>query len=319
MIRCYGELGPLEDALKRKRTISLGPFISKSEHLDGAMAGRKPAGRGRGRGKSGAMTSSRNEVPEVYRDMLAEAMSGQAELPERPLKKRRTARHLEGSSAGPSTQPAQSLDDAEEDEDIEFEDVLDPFEKNHASRDPDVDTEASSESGMKEQQTVYRYSDDESSDRESSDGDIVWDDISFEAKAKDEEQSKDLELTLTSKPTPQASTTVNRRKAITKLERSLRMEIHKIHVLCLLAHVDRRNDWCNDLEVQRALKKLLDKKMITFLKPKSELSQFGRAESLKRGLDMVSTMWMARYTINSRGMRRSLWAENEKALQGVRS
>ncbi|RFU27403.1 hypothetical protein B7463_g8935, partial [Scytalidium lignicola] len=276
------------------------------------MARGRPAARGRGKGKARNSTLGRNVVPEVYRDMLAEAMSAQPELTESPLKRRRTTRNLEKSVAS-DFKPVQNVEDENEEEDIEFEDVLDTSNKRNDLVDSDSESDDFSDSVTKKLQTAYRDSEDESSE-----SDIAWDDIDFDFKAQDSEPNKDLELTLTTKATPQAKITANRRKAITKSERNLRLEIHKTHVLCLLAHVDRRNDWCNDLEVQRALKSLLDKKMITFLKPKAELSQFGRAESLKRGLDMVSAMWLARYTITSRGMRKSLWAENEKDLQNFR-
>ena len=41
-----------------------------------------------------------------------------------------------------------------------------------------------------------------------------------------------------------------KRKLVTAAEREMRIEIHKMHLLCLLAHVGRRNHWCNDPEVQ---------------------------------------------------------------------
>ncbi|KAH8809282.1 hypothetical protein F5884DRAFT_734284 [Xylogone sp. PMI_703] len=255
--------------------------------------------------RAGKARSNHNHVPEVYRDMLAEAMSAQPELPERPPKKRRTARN----PGGVVTDDSKNVNNKEiidEEEDVEFEDVLDTFKRNS-------DASGLAEPVVKELQTAYRDSEDGSSD-----SDIAWDDIDFDLKEQDDKPTKDLELTLTAKSEPQRSAAITRRKAITKLERNLRLEIHKTHVLCLLAHVDRRNDWCNDLEVQRSLKPLLDKKTIAFLKPRKELSQFGQAESLKRGLDMVSAMWLARYTITTRGMRKALWAEDEKDLSNFK-
>jgi hypothetical protein len=43
---------------------------------------------------------------------------------------------------------------------------------------------------------------------------------------------------------------VVRRKPVTAAERKIRLDVHKTHLLCLLSHVQRRNLWCNDEEVQ---------------------------------------------------------------------
>jgi xeroderma pigmentosum group C-complementing protein len=126
-------------------------------------------------------------------------------------------------------------------------------------------------------------------------------------------------LTLKPRTTPQRQKVAPRRKAVSKAEKVLRLEAHKMHVLCLLAHLDRRNEWCNDEDVKKSLKPLLDKKMLTFLTPKSNLSQFGRAESLKRGLEQVSVMWRTKFNIVLRGSRRALWADDEKDVQNVRA
>jgi xeroderma pigmentosum group C-complementing protein len=43
---------------------------------------------------------------------------------------------------------------------------------------------------------------------------------------------------------------VIRRKPVTAAERKIRLDVHKTHLLCLLSHVQRRNLWCNDEEIQ---------------------------------------------------------------------
>jgi xeroderma pigmentosum group C-complementing protein len=55
--------------------------------------------------------------------------------------------------------------------------------------------------------------------------------------------------------------------------------------------------------------------MVKFLNPPSNASQFGRTESLKKGLQEVATMFKAKYSITERGLRRALWAEDESQLQ----
>lgn len=39
------------------------------------------------------------------------------------------------------------------------------------------------------------------------------------------------------------------RRKVTSIDRKIRLEGHKLHLLCLIAHVHRRNKWCSDPEV----------------------------------------------------------------------
>ncbi|OAA62837.1 DNA repair protein [Niveomyces insectorum RCEF 264] len=107
-----------------------------------------------------------------------------------------------------------------------------------------------------------------------------------------------------------------RKKPLTRAERLRRIDIHKVHVCCLMAHAARRNRWCNDEAVQEALQPLLTDKMLTYLNPDTtRLSQFGQTESLKNGLQQVATMFRARFAITERGLRRALWADDPDHLK----
>src|SRR5271168_79317 len=79
----------------------------------------------RGKGKAKASATNRNVVPAVYQDMLAETLSLQSDMPERPLKKRRTGRRDESAPASSAAKPPNPVSNDEE-EDIEFEDVFQP-------------------------------------------------------------------------------------------------------------------------------------------------------------------------------------------------
>lgn len=109
----------------------------------------------------------------------------------------------------------------------------------------------------------------------------------------------------------------NRKKPLSRAERMHRVEIHKMHLLCLMAHAARRNRWCNSAKAQAALRPLLTAKMMSYLNPGGHLTQFGQTESLKNGLQQVATMFRARFSITERGMRRALWAENLERLKDV--
>jgi xeroderma pigmentosum group C-complementing protein len=239
------------------------------------MAGKKAATRGKGKAKT---SSGQNVVPEVYQQMLAEALPTQSNTPERPLKKRRTGlRNALSDAAGPAK--SSDPDDEDDEEEAEFEDVLE-------ARNQDGEEASKFEALSKAQQTAYR-----DSDSESGQSDPEWEGVDIDTLPQDNEPSGDLELTLKPRTTAQPQK----------------------------AHLDRRNAWCNDEEVKRSLKPLLDKKMLTFLKPRSDLSQFGRTESLKRGLEQVSVMWRTKFNIMARGTRRALWADDEKDVQNVRN
>ncbi|KAK2627784.1 hypothetical protein QTJ16_002430 [Diplocarpon rosae] len=261
------------------------------------MAGKKGAARGRGKGK-GKGKGKDSAVPDVYQDMLIEALPAQSEIPERPLKRRRIERRDRTVAEVAQTSSAKIPDQDEDDEELQFEDVLEPPQG--SGSEADIPT--------KRQQTAYR-----DSDEDSEESDDEWQGFNLDAKPEDDEPNGDLELTITKRPA--AKSTASRRRPVTKIDKIDRLLKHKMHVLCLLSHVDRRNEWCNDSEVQNSLEALLDKKMLTFLRPKSDLSQFGRADSLKRGLDQVAIMWRTKYSITKRGLRRALWADDEKDIQ----
>jgi xeroderma pigmentosum group C-complementing protein len=248
--------------------------------------------------RGGAAAGSSRVVPDVYQEMLAEALPAQPNVSNRPLKKRRTGRRgdaisLDDSVQSKAEEPLKT--DAKDDGSDTFEDVLQ----------------------TKMTQTAYKDTDDESDA-----SDLEWEAVNQTSMLPNgpeynDKPSRNLELTLNAIPTPQTRVAAARRKAVTKAERLLRLQVHKMHLLCLLVHVDKRNTWCNDFEVQHALKGLLSKKMLDYLRPKETLPAFSRANALKDGLALVNAMWKAKYTINKRGMRRALWAEKEADLANV--
>lgn len=255
------------------------------------MAGSRTSGGSKGKGKGKGKVSS-TDIPDIYSDMLAEALPAQHEVTDRPLKKRKTAlqQAQQAQTNVALSVKKQDIDEAEDD-DVEFEEI-----------------EIEDSSAL--QQTAYRSEDEDSQDNDSNWKPLDLDDY------YEEEQAEDLELVLVDRPS--ARQPVNRRKkAVTNVDRIFRLERHKLHILCLLSHVSRRNEWCNDLEVHRSLKLLLDKKMVTFLNPKPDLSQFGRTESLKRGLEMVSAVWRKKFSITAKGLRRALWADDPEDIETV--
>lgn len=296
-----------------------------------AMAGRRRgAARGAARGHasrqetraSGRNTRSnaRGEaVPQIYREMLAEAgvVSNRmtSDTPERPLKRPRSGRRpeeiraeaarraessetFEASSLTSERPETNSADeDVDDDEDIEFEDVEIPK--------PTI-------------QTAYLSSEEESEEE----NEIQFEDVDIDAVASRQEQAGastsqetgTLQLNLTAAKESQTPSK-RKRQPLTKDEKDHRIFIHRIHLLLLLAIVEKRNYWCNDAVVQDALRSLLPAKTIKFLNPGSNLTQFGQTESLKRGLSEAQELFRERFKITEIGWRRALWAEDETDLK----
>ena len=261
-------------------------------------------------------------VPGVYKQMLRESGALPDRMTsddaERPLKRRRTGRQaplespasLDKKTDRPAiacspTGRAKNKSIAEEhesedddDEDVEFEDVDIPK--------PTV-------------QTTYRESSDEESEEEAQ-----FEDVDFSAvfansgQALERQETLELNLTAAREALAPSRRAADRRKPITKEERERRVEIHKTHILCLLAHVEKRNHWCNDPVVQESLRPLLTAKIVQWLNPEPHLTQFGQTESLKKGLQMVMEKFQQKFSITEIGVRRALWAEDEKQLENVR-
>jgi xeroderma pigmentosum group C-complementing protein len=260
---------------------------------------RRRAMKGKEKGKAKASQAPRSAIPAVFQDLLAETLTSNDVAADTPRKRRKT-RHItpnvETTTALPLTEQETGNHDEDDDESLEFEDVV----------------------PQKTLQTAY----DDSGDSEEEV--LEWNDAGPSRRptlAGNAEDGGDLVLTLNAEAdtnaTPHRKSAVARRKAITKEDRILRLEIHKMNLLCLLRFVDKRNDWCNDKAVQDILKPLLSKRIIECLQPKENYSQFGKAESVKKGLTLLSEMWESKFIITARGMRRPYWAENENDLSNV--
>lgn len=68
--------------------------------------------------------------------------------------------------------------------------------------------------------------------------------------ALDQRDEEPLQITLEREDTKgKHKAAVRRRKPVTGTEKRRRLDVHKVHVLCLLSHVVMRNRWCNDEDV----------------------------------------------------------------------
>ncbi|KAK0629011.1 hypothetical protein B0T17DRAFT_588968 [Bombardia bombarda] len=243
--------------------------------------------------------SERAVVPAKYRELLAEVKKEVANqdpgLKERPGKRKRPGERTASQAPKPLLR-LNSEDDDDSDEDIQFEDVVLPSATI---------------------QTAISETDDDTDDDNG-----IFEDVQIQSAAPRGGQSSNMELTLDltaqqalMEPRRAAE---NRRKVVSKEEKERRIQVHKMHLLCLLSHVEQRNRWCNDPKVHDVLRPLLTDKMMKFLHPKENTTQFGRTEAVKSGLQDVSSMFKAKFAVAERGIRRALWAEEEEHLKNYK-
>ena len=257
------------------------------------------------------------DIPDVYDDMLVESVGvipSQVRESGRALKKRVTGR-LQGRPGGGDL----------------GRDGSTPV---YASKEQDIASGGSNQATARPAlQTAYEDSDG------SEDSDVDWEDVGLKQDAEADQSSDDrakqagLDLVLgaesstSRRPAP-------RKRPLTRVERNTRLEVHKMHLLCLLVHVRMRNSWCNDEVVQvsstalvlgwltemlpqESLRSLLTKRAASYLRPSKKLSQFQRSRSFMDGLEQASEIWKLNFKITARGLQRARWADDEQELKMV--
>ncbi|KAI5291379.1 hypothetical protein KEM54_005081 [Ascosphaera aggregata] len=169
-------------------------------------------------------------------------------------------------------------------------------------------------------QTLFNV--DASSEHESED-DLEWEDVSIPPPPENlslepdrVSELRDIQITLQKYDDARKKARVARRKPATAAEKKIRLATHKMHILCLLTHVQTRNSWCNDEEVQKRLVKILPRQTIFFLKPNPLLPQYTRSTTFADGLKRAMETFVTRYTINAPGMKKPHWVENPGADPG---
>ncbi|KAB8224066.1 hypothetical protein BDV33DRAFT_165804 [Aspergillus novoparasiticus] len=228
-----------------------------------------------------------DEVPEVYREMLAEA---EARHPgglenDRPIKKRK----VQGQSLA-SSAPAQTT--KQEDQHTS---------KKQGNVNPQV-------------QTVYDSSSSDESEMEWEEVDILQAPAVPIQTAPASGENETMQITLDPHQ-DQKRKVIRRRKPITAAEREMRLHVHKAHLLCLLSHAQLRNLWCNDEEIQGFLKQMLTKRVISLLNPSQEQPQYTRSTTFIDGLNQASDAFSKRFKVIKSGLKRAHWADDSLSLK----
>ncbi|KAK5078808.1 hypothetical protein LTR64_002775 [Lithohypha guttulata] len=147
-------------------------------------------------------------------------------------------------------------------------------------------------------------------DYRDSDSDADFEDVEILENVEtdtENEEPKALQIDLSSSvATPKRL--VQRRKPVTKAEREFRLNVHKWHLLCLLLHLATRNKWCEDEVVQKTLKSLIPRKLISRLH--LEGTQAERKYAFDAAIGEICNIWRTTWKVNARGMRRAYWREH---------
>jgi xeroderma pigmentosum group C-complementing protein len=259
-------------------------------------------------------------VPAVFQEMLREEQATQAtttDEDERPLKKRKTAQSQRTSSPALNSSPAKPAP----------EQVRKPPPTPRAkvplqlhtssparTQSHDVqgtETRDAAPANERIRQTVIDSDESDGSDEE-------WEDALADGDDTDGQEEVDLvtpqvaDISITIGAKKHEDTMTKRRvhrRAITSVDKKKRLDIHKMHVLCLLYHVYRRNSWCNDLRVQTVLRKLVPPKTLLNLVPNPDLTQYSASKRFVDGMNELKTLWSKRFKLTAQGMSKPKWAE----------
>lgn len=273
--------------------------------------------------RRGRASQQDDDVPAIFQEMLLEEEAAvkatSTDEDERPVKKRKTARSQTSSSpvAKPSYVDATAIKEIKHASSIRSrkDASLEPKATLHSLTHPPVAAQSRSPDAAPPNGRILQTVIDSD---ESDDSDEEWEDALADGDETDEDEKTEsvmpqvagISITLGAnkgaEPTPKRRI---RRRAITLVDKKKRLDIHKMHVLCLLYHVYRRNAWCNDLRVQSALRKLVPPKTLQNLVPDPSLTQYSASKRFIDGMNELKVLWNKRFKLTAQGMYKPKWAE----------
>lgn len=264
------------------------------------------------------------DVPDVFQDLIFEEQASKAAGPDedsRPLKKRRITRPTSQRHSSPTPEP-------ELPESQEYRAAIRVSSQAQSSTRSQFHAPAQSSTQAQVQVPDTGNPDDAGNNShvrqtiidsdESDDSDMEWEDALAEGNDTDdlddgrdnEPEIGDISITIgavsgeETKPKKQV-----RRRAITSVEKKRRLDVHKMHLLCLLYHVHRRNAWCNDERVQAVLRKLPSPKTLSNLVPNPEANQYQSSKRFMDGMNELKLFWSKRFNVTAQGMYKPRWAD----------
>lgn len=176
-------------------------------------------------------SSTRSEVPDVYREMLADTVSSATTINDagKIIKRRRVAGQIVKQS--------------------EIQGTVDNLERDSSGLNNLGQVDLAPHHELPSQQVIYNDSED------SAQSDLNWEEVDLkegldeDSSQHSDDQTGELNLVLNEGRSGSQVQGKSRKVPVTAAERRIRLEVHKMHLLCLLMHIHLRNHWCNGEEV----------------------------------------------------------------------
>ncbi|EMR08224.1 hypothetical protein PNEG_03393 [Pneumocystis murina B123] len=140
---------------------------------------------------------------------------------------------------------------------------------------------------------------------------IEWENFGFDSEEnenKNTEKQKD-ETTFEYKIEENIS---KKRHGIKGKDRKLRLEIHKLHLLCLISHASLRNYFCRDKRLHAKLKTILPYEIRELFHPNVKISQYRKSKMFMIALRAIVNIWKKKFKKNKYGLSKSLWKSPEQ-------
>ncbi|KAG4305255.1 hypothetical protein PORY_001425 [Pneumocystis oryctolagi] len=104
-----------------------------------------------------------------------------------------------------------------------------------------------------------------------------------------------------------AKNSKTKRRGITKNDRKFRLEIHKLHLLCLISHASLRNCFSRDKRIHAKLKLILPNEIQQLFNPNKHISDYRKSKMFMSALRASVSIWKRRFKKNKYGLSKSLW------------
>ena len=152
---------------------------------------------------------------------------------------------------------------------------------------------------------------------ESSDDDFDWQnlDLNTATEVEDPVQANEA-ITFNVKSISEAESRT--RPPTSAIERKIRFEIHKLHLLCLMSHVGLRNKWCSDVKVQQALRPIISR-FKGNVRPKATSAPLQQTRVLLEGLGQACDLWSQTYKVTRKGLTKPKWYTEEDLAKVLRA
>lgn len=149
----------------------------------------------------------------------------------------------------------------------------------------------------------------ESESESESDSDDDWENVNLvNVETSDTSVSNNDTVTI-SMERPEPAKKKRTVKSLSKDEKQLRMNVHKLHVICLLNLVHVRSLWCNDAQTQSMYRKVLPLSVLQELHPPRHLSAILKTKKFLEGLWHSLGPWSARFSIKNGGSHMISWSD----------